>query len=627
MTKLAVVALAIGGGIILSTNITDFFLPGSQIDQSGGFESPDKCDNCHGGYDAKVEPAFNWRGSMMSQAARDPLFFACLAVAEQDAPGVGDMCLRCHTPEGWLAGRCEPTDGSALTAVDRQSIHCDFCHRMVKPTPLGVNPFPDDAAYTSTAYGTGTYTQDQAYLKTIVPIPGSPSSGMYLADANNAKRGPFADAVGRHQMFYSPFHTQSDLCGTCHDVSNPVFTRSSTVTQDYLPNAMGQASPTFDHRLMFPIERTYSEWQASGYNSSDPNLVTTCQDCHMKDVTGKGAKMNDVPVRNNLPLHDMTGGNTFVPKLIKTLYPGEVNAEALDSGISRARAMLQTAATMTVTVSGTTASVKVVNNTGHKLPTGYPEGRRMWINVKFFAANGILLGESGAYDANTASLSKAGTRIYECKPGITQLVADALNPSRPPDKQLVAGPSFHMAINSTVAFDNRIPPKGFTNAKLEQYQSPVIGASYPDGQHFDIAQYPMPLGTSRVEARLYYQTASREYIEFLRDANYTNSRGQDIYNLWASHGKSAPELMASVSWGDPVTDPCSDNYNYWQGTVNQNWSNPGNWSCGKVPDASTKVVVAAGTVYVDVSATVYSLNMLPGASVYVVAGHAFTVLH
>jgi hypothetical protein len=126
---------------LAATTIEDFFLPGSQVGQSGNIETPEKCDNCHGGYDQAVEPAFNWRGSMMSQAARDPLFYACLAIANQDAPDVGDMCLRCHTPDGWLNGRCVPTDGSALNNNDRQGVQCDFCHKMVKPTPLGINPY------------------------------------------------------------------------------------------------------------------------------------------------------------------------------------------------------------------------------------------------------------------------------------------------------------------------------------------------------------------------------------------------------------------------------------------------------------------------------------------------------
>ena len=68
---------------------------------------------------------------------------------------------------------------------DRQGVQCDFCHKMVKPTPLGFNPFPGDEAYTSTAFGSGTYTADQNYLSQIIPIPGTSANGMYIADSKN----------------------------------------------------------------------------------------------------------------------------------------------------------------------------------------------------------------------------------------------------------------------------------------------------------------------------------------------------------------------------------------------------------------------------------------------------------
>src|SRR5210317_897132 len=97
---------------------TDIKLPGTQPSEVSNLESPDKCDNCHGGYDTSVEPAHNWRGSMMANAGRDPIFWATLAIAEQDFPGAGDLCLRCHTPDGWLGGRSTPTDGSGLASGD-----------------------------------------------------------------------------------------------------------------------------------------------------------------------------------------------------------------------------------------------------------------------------------------------------------------------------------------------------------------------------------------------------------------------------------------------------------------------------------------------------------------------------
>src|SRR4030042_2369800 len=60
---------------------TDIQQPGTQPGEVGNLEAPDKCDNCHGGYNRAVEPAFNWRGSMMANAGRDPIFWATLAVA------------------------------------------------------------------------------------------------------------------------------------------------------------------------------------------------------------------------------------------------------------------------------------------------------------------------------------------------------------------------------------------------------------------------------------------------------------------------------------------------------------------------------------------------------------------
>lgn len=545
---------------VIVTSIDDFFLPGSQIGESGNLETPDRCDNCHGGYDAAVEPAFNWRGSMMSQAARDPLFFACMAIAEQDAPGVGDLCLRCHTPDGWLNGRCEPTDGSALNNNDREGVQCDFCHKMVDPRAINENLYPESDSYTN-----DTWPQDKSYLEGIISLPGDIGNGMYLADANNAKRGPFSDAVGRHKMFTSPFHTKSEHCGTCHDVSNPVFTRIDEGKAIYSPNSFGEQSETFEVKLMFPIERTFSEWKASGYASGvGVAQKMSCQDCHMSDVTGKGAKMKNAPVRTNLPLHDMTGGNTFVPNLVKQLYPSEVDADALDAGIVRAIATLKSAANIELFENPNNPdeiSVKVTNNTGHKLPTGYPEGRRIWINMKFLASNGEPIRESGFYNLETGKLAD-DAKVYHCEPGVSQTVVDALNESRPTEHKLVAGPSFHMALNDMVYFDNRIPPPGTSNAKLKEYQSPVVDhggvistTMYSDGDiNCDVTNYVVPTGTEKILARLYYQTASKEFIEFLRDENYSNSLGDEIYALWNANGKSTPVVMNEVEYIVPNTN-------------------------------------------------------------------------
>ena len=98
------------------TTINDFKGPGTQPETlTQQLRSGNQiCVLCHGAYSESHEPYQLWAASMMGQASRDPLFLACLAIANQDAAFSGDLCLRCHSPMGWLEGRSEPTDGSAL---------------------------------------------------------------------------------------------------------------------------------------------------------------------------------------------------------------------------------------------------------------------------------------------------------------------------------------------------------------------------------------------------------------------------------------------------------------------------------------------------------------------------------
>jgi len=91
-----------------------------------------------------------------------------------------------------------------------------------------------------------------------------------------------------------------------------------------------------------------------------------------------------------------------MPTVIGTLYPGETNALALSDAKNRAIAMLRKAAVLDLTTEWVedhfVAHVTVTNRTGHKLPTGYPEGRRMWINVVARDEGDNVIWESGAYD-------------------------------------------------------------------------------------------------------------------------------------------------------------------------------------------------------------------------------------
>ena len=137
------VAAFVGGP--LPTTVNDFFAPGTQPHGlNTAVQSSQECMSCHGDFDDLHEPFRPWAASMMGQASRDPLFHAALTIANQDAAFAGDMCLRCHAPNGWLEGRSTPTDGSLLSGVDLEGVNCNFCHRMVDPIHNpGVDPAVD----------------------------------------------------------------------------------------------------------------------------------------------------------------------------------------------------------------------------------------------------------------------------------------------------------------------------------------------------------------------------------------------------------------------------------------------------------------------------------------------------
>lgn len=522
------VAVSFAGGQPVPTTLEDFFLDGTQPETlNHPIVDATSCATCHGLYDLAHEPFSNWAASMMAQAARDPLFHACLTIANQDAAFSGDTCIRCHVPGGWLAGRSEPTDGSALMGADFQGVSCNFCHRMVDPvyTP-GVSP-----------------AADEGILAALDAVPISPHSANFVMDPNDVRRGPLdlGPKFFYHEVAYSPFHSDSSMCATCHDVSNPVYSRQPDGSYDL--NGLGAPHPTQDKYDMFPLERTYSEWLMSAFAQGPIDMggrfggnkleVSTCQDCHMPDVTAQACRFE--PARDDMPLHAFNGGNTWVLEAIRNLYPDSdtlLTDENVAQSLARAVQMLENASDMELTLLGSQLNVRVINQSGHKLPTGYPEGRRLWINVRFFDAADVLIAEHGAYDPVTAVLDAGDTKVYEGKLGLDADAAAATG--------LAVGESFHFVLNNQWYKDNRIPPRGFTNAGYESVQAAPVGAVYADGQYWDDTLYAVPPGAARAEVRAFYQTASKEYIEFLRDENTTNTTGQVVYDQWALLGKSPP---------------------------------------------------------------------------------------
>jgi len=632
-------------------------MPGTQPADGVTLESPNRCFNCHEGYNSAVEPGFNWSGSMMAQAARDPLFWATVTVAAQDSiwaigrPNATDICLRCHLPKGWLEGRSDPTNASAMTGDDFDGVQCDFCHRNYDPfhvdTAAGTregNDFPgywDESNQSNTPSALAaqeTLAADQSEGASLTLFDGSPmfgpdgrplqagytenGAGQYYVARDAAKRASFADAAARHQMHYSRFHKSKYFCESCHDVSNPVL---ANLGQNGSAPLVTETSPPSAY---FHVERTFSEFMLSAYGlqggapgigpfapavyetSLPGNYIGKCQDCHMRDVVGVGANKNGAPVRpgesiehlqSGQPLHDLTGGNVLMSTILASAVPGSPNHDpvndallnqgrsvltmdlvsgmgvdtaALLAGADRAYQQLLLAASIdNVSYDAATGklSFRIQNRTGHKLISGYPEGRRMFVNIRTYQA-GSLVYEVNPYDPAAATLKGLDHDAYSdpYPDGAALPSPQALGPDERYEDDLVYEArmasdltgeehTFHFALATHRDKDNRIPPKGFRIAEAAARQAVPVHDGQADPALYDPDEYAggydqveidLPAGADQVEITLYYQSTSREYVTFLTDE--IDGRASTLAGEGAYLAQTDPFFSGLKAWGATI---------------------------------------------------------------------------
>jgi PKD repeat protein len=640
-------------------------MPGTQPGQVS-LEDPNRCLNCHEGYDQAVEPGFNWKGSMMAQAARDFLFWSCMTVAGQDSiwavgtPNAVDICERCHFPKGWLEGRSDPPNASAMTGADYDGVQCDFCHRLYDPffetTYNGTREGNDWLNYWDETNASGTpsqpaadatYSEDSTLAADITLFNDGPffsgnlppanytenGAGQYFVSPDDQKRAPFSDANGRHAMLYSRYHKSKYFCSTCHDVSNPAL---ANLGQNGSSPLTTETESAYSY---FHVERTFSEFMLSDYaqpggapgigsfapgqfDTSHPsNYIATCQDCHLPDVVGEGADMKDAVTRpddsvehpnSGQPLHDMTGGNAWVSWVLASAVPGSpsydsvndqllnqgsgvltldltegqgIDPVALLAGVGRAKGQLLVAAAiqnLSYDPSTGALSFQVQNQTGHKLISGFPEGRRMFVNIKAYAG-GSLIHEVNPYDSAAGTLKGLTGYAYYDPDGVLpaplplgpdEVYVDELAYEMHPSSTLTGeNETFHFALADGRYKDNRIPPKGFRIADAAARLSVPAWHGVEDPNYFTAAEYAggydqvsldIAPGADHVEVNLYYQTTSREYIEFLRDE--INGAASSLTGTGA--GGDPPYLIQSdpffsqlEAWGDTIWGLWTHNMN------------------------------------------------------------------
>ena len=502
--------------------------------EPGGLTNPlvtaSTCTNCHSFGNVapnKDEPYyapwFGWQGSMMGNAARDPVFWAGVAIANQDEPGGTVECVRCHSPRAFVEGRGGAISIDELQPDDLAGVECELCHRAVED--VGVPP------------GNAQYTLDDVLVDGTVP-----------------RRGPwnYQDGVPQppHPWINDPYTGTSRLCGTCHDVTTP------RERVDDRGVGMG-----FD----FNEQRTYSEWTNSAFAVAGEDF-RSCQDCHMPAVTDMPGCMENANSDQTHPTggrrHDLAGANRFMLELLRGVYgqdgSGEVDDFYFDNGIANIDAVLATAATLEVTappevdLGGGLGATEIVvtNQSGHKLPTGYSEGRVMWIQVIARYGEQVVW-SSGAWTQGTGFEQDAQLRTYQA---VAEDYAD--------------GTVFHLLRNNHWVEDTRIPPRGLaadpqTDPVGDRY-TPLGDGTWPN---FDTVQYTFagnpdvvdatPADTTddvlQLDVQLLYVINTPEYVQFLADDNVTNQAGNEVLTLFEDAGGATPVVLATQSVMIPIT--------------------------------------------------------------------------
>ncbi|HXE94942.1 MAG TPA: cytochrome c family protein [Dongiaceae bacterium] len=408
-------------GVAVDRKKSPFYPSRATTTVEGGYLGIDMFDTPETCQGCHQEIYNQWKGSMHSNAWNDPIYLALMRAASKATKGLTDnLCIGCHTPIGLLTGESSP-GGEKLSSLSKNGVQCDFCHNISAITGIGNNSF----VLTPRKYG------------------------------RSLKFGPFKDANSPyHDTTYSDLHTRSELCGTCHNVTHP------------------------QNRI--PLERTYDEWKDSPY----PGEGIGCQECHMSPGPGfrknPGRAAVGAKEREHIFTHYFVGGNTMVTSML--------GAEK-HSGL--AREMLQSAARMeiisvkNVRPAAVATMVLRVHNSGagHKLPTGYPEGREMWVDFSVLDGKGKELFRLGRIDGE--GRLEEGTRNFKV------VLGDA------------AGNIVDVEVwNATrILQDNRILPRGYADVR------------------FDVPIPPGSEGKLTIKADLCYRSFSQAFVDHLLGKN------------------------------------------------------------------------------------------------------------
>jgi hypothetical protein len=528
----------------------------------GAFANAETCNNCHrastdndpnvaavlryplddNGED--VSPGEGWSHSMMAHSFNDPYFQAVMQeeanIFTELAGLVEDTCLTCHAPMGRTHAHlsdpsllntenCPLPDGcyrlaQAETEMHaREGISCTLCHQM-QDINMG-----EDASFS------GQYVIDANTSQIFGPYQNPHQGG---ARAMSQISG-YTPQFGNHM-------SQSTQCATCHTLYTPTIDVDTNL-------------PTGER---FLEQAPFLEWQNSVFASGNPD-AKECQDCHMakpdpnyqtRIAVRPSGSVNEIwPERQPYFQHTQSGGNTYMLQVLKTFrsvlgIEASTTEEGFDRQIARTRALLASAADLSIDEvrkqnGRLDIDVTIHNNTGHKLPTGFPS-RRLWVHMRVTNNAGEVLFESGAPSEDGTISTDADNAAERCMV-IVKKDGFSNEGCVEPHRDVITSP-FQVAIYESVLADtnghvthvllhadsylkdNRIPPKGFV-AMTQNPDTAVVGVgadadfNYVDGQEgsgTDTVHYSIDIsggaGPVNIEARLLYQTVRPSFVNGLR---------------------------------------------------------------------------------------------------------------
>jgi hypothetical protein len=514
-------------------------LPDNHAVPTALFETADRCMACHNGVSTStggdVSIGFDWRASMMANAARDPYWQAAVRRETLDHPGIAgaieDKCATCHMPmaryEAHMTGGQggvfanlpvgESDTRSATLAADGAS--CSACHQ-IQPDGLG-----DPSSFT------GGFKVDES-----------------TPWGERAILGPFQVDSGRESLMQSAtgfipgqgVHIQaSEVCASCHTLYTHAY--------DDEGNEVGE----------LPEQVPYLEWRESAYAQEG----RSCQSCHMPLVP------EPVPVtrvlgqpRDDVSRHVFRGGNFFMLGMLNR-YRDELGVEALpqelDAAVGRTVEHLQARAAR-ITVDGTSlaegelsARIRVENRGGHKLPTAYPS-RRAWLHITVKDGGGGTVFESGAFRADGSIEGNDndvdGAR-YEphhrviTTPDQVQIWESVMVDWR---DRVTTGLSYGVRFVK----DNRILPRGFGKGSSHQdvavHGDAIADEDFTGGADDVLLRIPVSAegGPFAVEVELWYQPIGYRWARSLGEYDsFESERFAGYYDAMA--GGSAVVLEAT----------------------------------------------------------------------------------